>query len=152
MEEIQAMEFDGLILSPGPLGPEDAGQLMGILEHYAGRVPILGICLGHQAIGMRFGASIVKAPIPVHGKIALVEHQGHPLFAAIPSPMQVMRYHSLIVQDLSNTDLEVIGQTDNLVMALVHRSLPITGVQFHPESILTPMGMQLLQNWLNYYI
>ena len=152
LEEIQALDFDGLVLSPGPQRPEDAGLLMDILKFYAGRLPILGICLGHQAIGMLYGASLVKAPIPVHGKTASVIHQNHPLFATIPSPMQVMRYHSLIVQDLSNTDLEVIGQTENLVMALVHRELPIVGVQFHPESILTPMGMQLLQNWLNYYL
>ena len=152
LEEIQALDFDGLVLSPGPQRPEDAGLLMDILKFYAGRLPILGICLGHQAIGMLYGASLVKAPVPVHGKTASVIHQNHPLFATIPSPMQVMRYHSLIVQDLSNTDLEVIGQTENLVMALVHRELPIVGVQFHPESILTPMGMQLLQNWLNYYL
>lgn len=146
------MDFDGLVLSPGPQRPEDAGLLMDILQYYAGRVPILGICLGHQAIGMLYGANLVKAPIPVHGKIAQVVHQGHPLFAAIPSPMQVMRYHSLIVQDLTATDLMIIGQTENLVMALAHQKLPIVGVQFHPESILTPMGMQLLQNWLNYYL
>ncbi|MCB0704675.1 MAG: aminodeoxychorismate/anthranilate synthase component II [Saprospiraceae bacterium] len=141
--------FDGMVLSPGPKAPNDAGNLMEVLQTFQSRLPILGICLGHQAIGQLFGAQLVRAPEPVHGKTSLVYHRGHPLFEGISSPFEVMRYHSLILQNFSDTPIREIAHTaDGISMAIAHRELPLWGVQFHPESIGTPQGLRILQNWL----
>jgi anthranilate synthase/aminodeoxychorismate synthase-like glutamine amidotransferase len=140
---------DAIILSPGPQRPENAGDLMLVINKYYKIKPILGICLGHQAIGMHFGAELVKALQPKHGKVSLIRHIESDIFENIGNPMQVMRYHSLILKNLPDC-IKVISFTDeNELMAFKHRSLPLWGVQFHPESILTPSGLNLLKNWLS---
>jgi anthranilate synthase/aminodeoxychorismate synthase-like glutamine amidotransferase len=145
-----ALEPDAILLSPGPGRPEDAGILCPLIEAAAGRVPLLGVCLGHQAIGYVFGAEIVRAPELMHGKTSLVRHDGAGVFAGLPSPLEATRYHSLIVErDTLPAVLEVTAETaDGVVMGLRHRDLAIEGVQFHPESILTVAGHDLLRNWL----
>ncbi|MFT7589060.1 MAG: anthranilate synthase/aminodeoxychorismate synthase-like glutamine amidotransferase [Limisphaerales bacterium] len=149
LDEIEEMAPDGIVLSPGPRTPADAGIMMELIAHFHSTIPILGICLGHQAIGAFFGAKLVKGSAPVHGKTALVRHQGDAIFKELPNPLQVMRYHSLVLSALENTPLEIIGQTpEKVIMAIKHRTLPILGVQFHPESILTPQGLEMLSNWL----
>ncbi len=141
--------FDALVLSPGPKKPIDAGLLMPLIEVFHRKVPILGICLGHQGIGEFFGATLKKAGLPMHGKTSTLRHFHHPLFANMPAQFEVMRYHSLILEDLEKTNLEILAQTpEGEIMALAHKELPITGVQFHPESILTEHGLQLLSNWI----
>jgi para-aminobenzoate synthetase component 2 len=148
--EIAAARPDKILISPGPGTPNDAGVTLAAIEHFAGRVPIFGVCLGHQAIGQFFGGRVVRAPTPVHGKPAEIAHDGRTIFRALPQAFKAGRYHSLIVERASIPDcLEVSATTpDDLVMALRHRTLPIEGVQFHPESILTPVGKQLLANFL----
>lgn len=143
------LNFKALVLSPGPQKPKDAGLLLPILEYFYDKKPIFGICLGHQAIGEFFGANLSKGRIPVHGKTSKITHQNQSLFKDLPSEFEVMRYHSLILQDFENTDLEIIATTqDNTVMAIAHKHLPIHGVQFHPESILTQYGLEMMNNWL----
>jgi anthranilate synthase/aminodeoxychorismate synthase-like glutamine amidotransferase len=141
---------DAVLLSPGPGRPEDAGATLALVEALAGSVPILGVCLGHQAIGQAFGATIVHAPALMHGKTSEVTHVGTGIFAGLPDPITATRYHSLVVTPASVPDeLEVTATTvDGVVMGLRHRTLPVEGVQFHPESILTPTGPELLGNWL----
>ncbi|MBK9336763.1 MAG: aminodeoxychorismate/anthranilate synthase component II [Lewinellaceae bacterium] len=142
-------DFDAVVLSPGPGRPEDAGLMPGLIASWHHRLPMLGVCLGHQALGACFGARVARARIPMHGKTSVVQHQGHPLFTGIPVRFSVMRYHSLVVDDLDGTLLDCIAYTeDGTVMAFAHRYLPLLGVQFHPESILTEHGLQLLKNWL----
>jgi len=149
LEAIKAMTFDGIILSPGPKIPKSAGLLMQLIDTFHRSTPIFGICLGHQGIGEYFGGKLVKAQLPMHGKTSIITHTEHILFENIPSPFEVMRYHSLIIKNLEDTNLEVISTTNkNEIMAIAHRELPIFGVQFHPESILTKNGLQLLENWL----
>jgi anthranilate synthase/aminodeoxychorismate synthase-like glutamine amidotransferase len=139
-----------ILLSPGPGTPDSAGITLDVIAAFAGKVPILGVCLGHQAIGQYFGGKVVRGPEPVHGKPVLVHHDGRTIFKDIPSPYQAGRYHSLVVDRESwPAVLEVSAESpDGLVMALRHRELPIEGVQFHPESILTDHGKKLLQNFL----
>ena len=145
---VEQEEYDGLILSPGPEKPADAGSLMACVEALYLHLPILGICLGHQAIGTFFGAPLVKAHRPVHGKTSPIAHNGHFLFERLPAQFPVMRYHSLILESLPES-LECIAWTETgEIMALHHRQLPLTGIQFHPESILTPHGLAILRNWL----
>ena len=145
----QRVSFDGLVLSPGPKRPQDAGLLMDIVDNFHRVCPVLGICLGHQAIGSYFGARLIQAPEPRHGKTSEVFHEGHPLFSSVPSPFTAMRYHSLIIQDLEGTGIRPIATTkDGIPMAIAHAELPLLGVQFHPESIGTPFGMQILRNWI----
>lgn len=153
LSEIEDLNPTGIILSPGPEIPKDSGILMEVVAHFSGKLPLLGICLGHQAIGQYLGLSLIKAPQPVHGKISCCTHNGHWLFAGIPKKYEVMRYHSLILQEALIDHLEIISHTKDyrLPMALHHQFLKLTGVQYHPESILTPNGVQLLSNWLNYY-
>lgn len=141
--------FDGIVLSPGPGRPEDAGGMMEVLAGCQQTVPVLGICLGHQAIGTLFGASLVKAARPMHGKTSLISHTGSSVFSGLPSRLPVMRYHSLVLEDIPEVHLEKTAWTDTgEVMALRHRILPLTGVQFHPESIQTGYGLEMLGNWL----
>ena len=143
-----ALEPDGIVVSPGPGRPEDAGISMELIRAVAGRIPILGVCLGHQCIGAVYGARVVHAPEIMHGKTSAVHHRGEGVLAGLPTPFVATRYHSLVVADLPDT-LEVTAETaDGVVMALRHRELPVEGVQFHPESILTAEGPRLLGNFL----
>ncbi|MCE7925394.1 MAG: aminodeoxychorismate/anthranilate synthase component II [Haliscomenobacteraceae bacterium CHB4] len=145
----ERLDFEAIVFSPGPKRPADAGLMLPLIQCYHDRVPMLGICLGHQAIGEFFGAKLIKAKVPMHGKTTEIRHGGHPLFKDIPSPFTAMRYHSLLLESLDGTPLECIAATaDGEIMALAHRTLPLTGVQFHPESILTEYGLQMLQNWV----
>lgn len=137
-------------ISPGPGTPECAGKTLDVIKAFAGHVPILGVCLGHQAIAQHFGASVTHAPEPVHGKTSLVTHNGSGLLAGLPNPLRVCRYHSLAVkEDTLPPSLRVTARSDDgVVMAIEHRELPIWGVQFHPEAILTEHGHDLLRNFL----
>src|SRR5215218_10369692 len=144
-----ASKLDGIVISPGPCTPGEAGISVPLVRRLAGVVPILGVCLGHQAIGAAFGGTIVRAPRLMHGKVSLIAHDGAGLFAGLPNPFQATRYHSLIVERSTlPPELEVTAEADGLVMGLRHRTLPVEGVQFHPESILTPTGNDLLANFL----
>ena len=146
----EARAYDGILLSPGPGTPEDAGVCMDVVRACAGEVPILGVCLGHQAIAAVYGGVVDRAPELLHGKTSLVEHHGEGVLAGLPEPFTATRYHSLAVRPDSVPDvLEVTGTTDSgVIMALRHRDLAVEGVQFHPESVLTEGGHQLLANWL----
>ncbi|TEX51815.1 MAG: aminodeoxychorismate/anthranilate synthase component II [Actinomycetales bacterium mxb001] len=146
----EAVEYDGVLLSPGPGTPEDAGVCMDVVRRCAGQVPILGVCLGHQAIAAVYGGVVERAPELLHGKTSLVHHHGDGVLAGLPEPFTATRYHSLAVRPESvPAELEVTGTTDTgVVMALRHRTLPVEGVQFHPESVLTEGGHRLLANWL----
>jgi len=141
---------DAIVLSPGPCTPREAGVCLDLIAAAAATIPLFGVCLGHQAIGEAFGASVVRAPLPVHGKVATITHAGTGLFRGIESPFRATRYHSLVVaRDTLPAELEASAQTDDLVMALSHRSLPVHGVQFHPESILSEHGHRILSNFLD---
>ena len=146
----EARAYDGILLSPGPGTPEDAGVCMDVVRGCAGEVPILGVCLGHQAIAAVYGGVVDRAPELLHGKTSLVEHHGEGVLAGLPEPFTATRYHSLAVRPDSVPDvLEVTGTTDSgVIMALRHRELAVEGVQFHPESVLTEGGHLLLANWL----
>jgi para-aminobenzoate synthetase component 2 len=146
----EARVYDGILLSPGPGTPEDAGVCMEVVRACAGEVPILGVCLGHQAIAAVYGGVVDRAPELLHGKTSLVEHRGEGVLAGLPEPFTATRYHSLAVRPDTVPDvLEVTGTTDSgVIMALRHRELAVEGVQFHPESVLTEGGHQLLANWL----
>jgi anthranilate synthase/aminodeoxychorismate synthase-like glutamine amidotransferase len=141
---------DGLLLSPGPCTPNEAGVCLGAIEAVSGALPILGVCLGHQAIGQAFGGTVVRAGRLMHGRTSPIEHDGRGVFLGVPSPFEATRYHSLLVERASvPACLEVSAWTEEgEVMGLRHRSLDVEGVQFHPESILTPEGKRLLGNWL----
>jgi anthranilate synthase/aminodeoxychorismate synthase-like glutamine amidotransferase len=153
-EEALALEPSAIVISPGPCTPREAGISVPLVRAGAGRVPILGVCLGHQAIGEAFGGRIVRADRLMHGKTTLVAHNGHSLFRDIPSPVEVMRYHSLLVSaEGLPSELEVTAWSSDRppgheIMALCHRDLPIYGVQFHPESVATTEGKRLLSNFL----
>ena len=146
----QALDYDGILLSPGPGTPKDAGVCMEVVRRCAGDVPILGVCLGHQAIAAVYGGIVDRAPELLHGKTSLVHHHGEGVLAGLPEPFTATRYHSLAVRPDSVPEvLEVTGMTDSgVVMALRHRELAVEGVQFHPESVLTEGGHRLLANWL----
>ncbi len=138
------------MLSPGPCDPERAGICLDLVCAAAGKRPMLGVCLGHQAIGQAFGGRVVRAPLPMHGKISQIHHTGTGIFAGIPSPFPATRYHSLIVERESlPAELEVTAETeDGLIMGLAHRKLPVYGVQFHPESIASAHGHEILRNFI----
>ena len=139
-----------ILISPGPGTPDTAGISLAVIERFAHSLPILGVCLGHQAIGQHFGGRVKRAPVPVHGKPVEILHDGKTIFSGLPSPFNAGRYHSLIVERETMPEcLEISAESpDGLVMGLRHRELPIEGVQFHPESILTEHGRKLLQNFL----
>jgi len=141
---------DALVISPGPGRPEDAGISLQVVNELAGELPILGVCLGHQCIGQAYGGRVVPAPTLMHGKTSAVSHSGTGVFAGLPNPFEATRYHSLVVERESLPDsLEITAETaDGVVMGLRHRELAVEGVQFHPESILTPAGPGLLANFL----
>ncbi len=140
-----------ILISPGPGTPDDAGISLGVIERFASRIPILGVCLGHQAIGQFYGGKVVRGPEPVHGKPVEIRHDGKTVFKDIPNNFAAGRYHSLVVERESLPDcLQISAESpDGLVMGLRHRELPVEGVQFHPESILTEHGRPLLRNFLN---
>ena len=140
----------GIVLSPGPCTPNEAGICMDLIRAAAkAQVPLFGVCLGHQAIGQVFGGKVVRAPVPMHGKLSGVDHKGQGVFEDVPSPFEATRYHSLIVEKATfPKDLEVTAETGDIVMGLRHRTLPIHGVQFHPESIASQHGHKILDNFL----
>jgi para-aminobenzoate synthetase component 2 len=150
VEPAEADGFDGVLLSPGPGVPEEAGVCVDLVRHAAGRVPVLGVCLGHQAIGVAYGATVDRAPELLHGKTSQVHHHGDGVLAGLPDPFTATRYHSLAVVPSSvPAEIEVTGTTGSgVVMAMRHRELDLEGVQFHPESVLTQGGHRLLANWL----
>jgi anthranilate synthase component II len=150
VDEIESSGYSAIVISPGPGEPQRAGITLKVIGACGSHFPMLGICLGHQAIGHAFGGRVVRAPQPIHGKASAIRHNGQGLFAGIESPMAVGRYHSLIVEhDSLPRELHITAETDDgIIMALEHRTLPLYGVQFHPESILTPDGKQLLRNFV----
>jgi len=150
VEEIEALAPDHICISPGPCSPAEAGISVAVIEHFAGKIPILGVCLGHQAIGAAFGGRIVRAKEIMHGKTSVITHTGTDVFSNLPSPFTVIRYHSLAIERATMPEcLEVTAQTeDGEIMGVRHKNLPIYGVQFHPESILSEHGHALLQNFL----
>jgi anthranilate synthase/aminodeoxychorismate synthase-like glutamine amidotransferase len=145
-----AMQPEAIVLSPGPCTPTEAGICLDLIAAAAGKVPLLGVCLGHQAIGQAFGGKVVRAPEPMHGKVSAITHTGTDILAGVPSPFQATRYHSLIVaRDTLPDSLVATAWTDDgLIMAMHHRTLPIWGVQFHPESIASEHGHTILANFL----
>jgi len=155
VEEIEALRPERIVVSPGPCTPQEAGISIDLIRHFAGKVPLLGVCLGHQAIGAAFGGQVVRAKNLMHGKTSQVEHDGKTIFRGLTSPMTATRYHSLIVaeDDLPN-ELEVSASTidkdgSRVIMGLRHREFPVEGVQFHPESVLTDEGKKLVKNFLS---
>lgn len=152
LDEIAERRPERIVISPGPGRPEQAGITLDVIKKFGPTIPVLGVCLGHQAIGMAFGGRVVRASVPMHGKTSSVTHDGRGIFAGIASPFTVARYHSLIVDTAGlPEELEIAAQTEGegVIMALRHRSFPIHGVQFHPESIMTREGMHLLRNFLS---
>jgi anthranilate synthase component II len=150
IDQIEALEPDAVLISPGPGAPKDAGLSNEVIRTFAGRAPILGVCLGHQCIGEVFGGSVVRAAEVMHGKTSLIHHTDVGIFRGLPDPLEATRYHSLVVDRASVPDcLEITAETDDgVVMGLRHRDLAVEGVQFHPESILTVAGHDLLGNFL----
>ena len=151
-DEIAALAPTHIVISPGPGRPEDAGVTTEVIRRFGPSVPILGVCLGHQAIGLVCGGQVVRAPSPVHGKTSVIEHDGRGVFAGLASPVEASRYHSLVVSAESLPDaLEVSARTrgDGIIMGVRHREWPLHGVQFHPESVLTGDGRRMLRNFLH---
>jgi para-aminobenzoate synthetase component 2 len=154
VEEVEALGPERILLSPGPCTPQEAGISIALIQRFAGRVPILGVCLGHQALGAAFGGRVVRAPQLMHGKTSEVAHDGKTIFAGIASPMTCTRYHSLIVAEEGlPKELEITARVasatgDGMIMGLRHREFPVEGVQFHPESALTQDGKKLVQNFM----
>ena len=150
VDEALAKHPQGLVISPGPCDPDRAGICLDLVEAAAGVVPILGVCLGHQAVGQAFGGRVGRAALPMHGKLSEISHVGSGVFADLPSPLTATRYHSLVIENDSLPDcLEVTARTeDGTIMGLQHKTLPIHGVQFHPESIASEHGHALLRNFL----
>ena len=151
VQDAMAMQPEAIVLSPGPCTPTEAGICLDLIAAAAGKIPLLGVCLGHQAIGQAFGGQVVRAPEPMHGKVAEITHNGTDIFTGIPSPFKATRYHSLIVDRETLPDMLVptAWTADGLVMAMHHRTLPIHGVQFHPESIASEHGHTILRNFLS---
>ncbi len=154
VSEVEALRPERIVVSPGPCTPREAGISIELIRHFAGKVPVLGVCLGHQAIGEAFGGEVVRAPHLMHGKTSQIQHDGRTVFSGLPSPMTATRYHSLIVQEDGLPDeLEVSAYTTEAdgtrtIMGLRHKRFPVEGVQFHPESVLTEQGKRMVENWL----
>ncbi len=150
LDEVAAARVDGVVVSPGPCTPREAGISVPLIQRFAGRIPLLGVCLGHQAIGQAFGGKVVHARTLMHGKVSPIHHSGKGVFAGLPSPYSATRYHSLAIERAScPPELEVTAWTDDgEIMGVRHRSFEVEGVQFHPESILTEHGHALLRNFL----
>ena len=152
--EVEAMHPDRIVVSPGPCTPQDAGISIELIRHFTGKVPVLGVCLGHQALGEAFGGKVIRAKKLMHGKTSAVQHDGKTIFRGVASPMTATRYHSLIVSDQQlPAELEVSAHTTEadgtrVIMGLRHRKFPVEGVQFHPESVLTEAGKKLVANFL----
>jgi len=151
VDEIARRNYSGIVISPGPGEPRGAGVSLQAIRELAGKVPILGVCLGHQAIGEAFGGRIVRAPRPIHGKSCMIHHDGTGVFAGLPSDVAIGRYHSLVIQrETCPAELQITAQTaDGIIMGVRHRKYAVEGVQFHPESVLTPEGMAMLRNFCN---
>lgn len=152
IEEIEAMDPDLICVSPGPCTPAEAGISIEVIKHFAGKIPILGVCLGHQSIGAAFGGHVIRAKQLMHGKTSTITHHGTDIFTDIPSPYTVTRYHSLAIErDTLPECLEITAETDDgEIMAVAHKELPVFGVQFHPESVLSDYGHELFNNFLKY--
>jgi 4-amino-4-deoxychorismate synthase (2-amino-4-deoxychorismate-forming) component II len=150
VDEIEGMAPERIVISPGPKTPSEAGICLDVILNFSGRVPILGVCLGHQSIGQAFGGKVIRAPEIMHGKTSLISHDGKTIFAGLPNPFPATRYHSLIVERNTLPECLAVSATspDGLIMGLRHKQLNVEGVQFHPESVLTDAGMQLLANFL----
>ena len=150
IDAILALNPDAIVLSPGPCTPKDAGICLDLVERAGPRVPMLGVCLGHQTIGQAFGGDVVRAPVPMHGKVSEIRHEGRAVFRGINGPFPATRYHSLVVaRDSCPAELAVTAQTaDGLIMGLSHQTFPVHGVQFHPESILSDHGDLIVRNFL----
>jgi anthranilate synthase/aminodeoxychorismate synthase-like glutamine amidotransferase len=149
LDEIRSLRPDRIVISPGPGRPEDAGITVEVIRQMGQTIPVLGVCLGHQGIGLAFGGSVVRAATPMHGKVSSIEHDGKGIFKGVSMPFVAGRYHSLVIADPVPSELETCARTaDGTIMAVRHRTLPVHGVQFHPESVLTGEGHQLLRNFL----
>jgi anthranilate synthase/aminodeoxychorismate synthase-like glutamine amidotransferase len=149
LDEIRTLHPERIVISPGPGRPEDAGISVELIRQLGPSIPVLGVCLGHQGIGIAFGGSVVRAAVPMHGKVSSIEHDGKGIFKGVSMPFVAGRYHSLVIADPVPPELEVCARTeDETIMAVRHRSLPVHGVQFHPESVLTGEGRKLLRNFL----
>ena len=150
VDEVLAAQPEGIVLSPGPCTPNEAGICLDLIARASSTVPILGVCLGHQAIGQTFGGKVVCAPVPVHGKLSEIKHDGQSVFRGINGPFKATRYHSLVVDRASLPDaLAVTAEADGLIMGAAHKTLPVHGVQFHPESIASEHGHLMLKNFLD---
>ena len=148
--EVIAKRPDAIVLSPGPCTPREAGICLDLIRTAGGTIPMFGVCLGHQAIGEAFGGDVVRAPLPIHGKVATITHRAQTIFRGINGPFRATRYHSLVVEAKTLPDtLAVTAETDGLIMGLSHKSLPIHGVQFHPESIASECGRVIMKNFLD---
>ena len=150
LPEIEALKPERIVISPGPCTPKEAGISIDVIKHFTGKVPILGVCLGHQSMGEAFGGDVIRAPYLMHGKTSLIHHDGKTIFAGLPNPFEATRYHSLIIRrDTLPGVLEVSAWTDDgIIMGVRHKQFKVEGVQFHPESILTGAGKDLLRNFL----
>ena len=150
IDEIADRKPQRIVISPGPGEPQNAGICIDVIRQFTGKIPILGVCLGHQAIGYAFGGNVVRAPTLMHGKTSRIHHDGKTIFRELPQDFVATRYHSLIVEKKGfPSELEISAETDGLIMGLRHRKLQLEGVQFHPESVLTEVGMQMLRNFLS---
>lgn len=153
LSSIPTSDITGIVLSPGPGRPQEAGQMSLLIDQYVGKIPFLGVCLGHQALGEHFGAILAKAQKPKHGKLSNIQHTGHSMFHNIPHSLNVTRYHSLVFNDLAHTELNPTAFAGNgEIMAFAHKQLPVWGVQFHPEAVLTSFGHRVLNNWLSLFV
>jgi anthranilate synthase/aminodeoxychorismate synthase-like glutamine amidotransferase len=148
--EIETMRPERIVISPGPCTPREAGISIDVIKHFAGRIPLLGVCLGHQSIGEAFGGDVIRAPYLMHGKTSIIHHDGKTIFTGLQNPFEATRYHSLIIKrDTLPSVLEISAWTeDGIIMGVRHKQFKVEGVQFHPESILTSVGKDLLRNFL----